>query len=69
MCKPNGKTGISAGCPRRGDCRGCPMLLSAMAEEGSASRHDALVKEIRPQPAPVFVETCLKSGNPIRPKN
>lgn len=33
MCKPNGKTGIPAACPRRGDCRGCPMLLSAVKEE------------------------------------
>ncbi|RUM07540.1 hypothetical protein EFR84_08650 [Rhizobium chutanense] len=35
MCKPNGKAGIPAACPHRGDCRGCPMQLSAMAEEGS----------------------------------
>jgi len=51
MCKPNGKAGIPAACPRRGDCRGCAMLLSALAGEGSPSRLDALVKEGRPPPA------------------
>ncbi|EJZ17662.1 hypothetical protein NE852_17340 [Rhizobium sp. Pop5] len=65
MCKPNGKAGIPAACPRRGDCRGCRMLLSAMAGERSASRLDVLIKEVRPLPAPVFLETCLKLGNPM----
>jgi hypothetical protein len=51
MCKPNGEAGIPAECPRRGDCRGCPMLPSAMAGEGITARLDALVKKERPPPA------------------
>jgi hypothetical protein len=41
MCKPDGEADIPAECPRRGDCRGCPMLPSAMAGEGIAARLDA----------------------------
>jgi hypothetical protein len=51
MCKPNGEAGIPAECPRRGDCRGCLMLPSAMAGEGIAARPG------RPPPASVFLET------------
>ncbi|MBY5444085.1 hypothetical protein HFO93_11430 [Rhizobium leguminosarum] len=59
MCKPNGEAGIPAECPRRGDCRGCPMLPSATAGGGIDARLDALVKEERPRPASVFQETRL----------
>lgn len=59
MCKPNGEAGIPAECPRRGDCRGCPMLPSAMAGEGIAARFE------RPPPASVFPETRLRFGNPM----
>ena len=55
MCKPNGEAGVPAECPRRGDCRGCPML-SAIAGEGIAVRFE------RPPPASVFLETP-KNGN------
>ncbi|AYG60777.1 hypothetical protein CCGE525_19655 [Rhizobium jaguaris] len=55
MCKPKGEAGIPAECPRRGWCRGCPMLLSAMAGEGIAARLDALVKEERPRAASVLL--------------
>ncbi|PDT02623.1 hypothetical protein CO666_18830 [Rhizobium chutanense] len=56
MCKPNGKTGIPAACPRRGDCRGC-LTLSATLGAGSASHLDALIKEERPPPALILLET------------
>lgn len=51
MCKPNGEAGIPAECPRRGDCRGCPMLPSTTAGGGIAARLDAPVKEERPPPS------------------
>ncbi|MBB3457305.1 hypothetical protein FHT86_005623 [Rhizobium sp. BK313] len=63
MCKPNGEAGIPAECPRRGDCRGCPALPSAMAGEGIGARLNAPVREERPPPASVFLETCLRFGN------
>lgn len=49
MCKPNGEAAIPAECPHRGDCRLCPMLY-AVADEETAERVDALVRQKPPTP-------------------
>ena len=65
MCKPDGEAGISAECPSRGDCRGCPHAAfgDGVAEDRRASRR---ARQGRVPAARVGLpETCLRFGSPM----